>query len=204
MRSTDYNDYTIKNGKFIGSFEAMYQNCPDPWHQDSVLPKNKELALTLLTHYRFSRVLDVGCGTGKFTTQIQKATEAQVAGLDTSPTAISKAIARYPQVKFSVATVPPLPYADRSFDLVIASELLWYILPSLAIFFAEVQRVLVADGYFMILQQFYQPGQQKYGAEVMQNLDEMLRLLPFEVEWTVEVSRFINYETITMCRVLQP
>ena len=28
-----YQDYVIKDGKFIGKFEEMYQKFDDPWHQ---------------------------------------------------------------------------------------------------------------------------------------------------------------------------
>ena len=28
-----YQDYVIKDGKFIGKFEEMYQKFEDPWHQ---------------------------------------------------------------------------------------------------------------------------------------------------------------------------
>ena len=28
-----YQDYVIKNGKFVGEFEKMYQNHEDPWNQ---------------------------------------------------------------------------------------------------------------------------------------------------------------------------
>ena len=28
-----YQDYVIKDGKFIGDFEGMYRNFDDPWHQ---------------------------------------------------------------------------------------------------------------------------------------------------------------------------
>ena len=28
-----YQDFVIKDGKFIGEFEKMYQNFDDPWNQ---------------------------------------------------------------------------------------------------------------------------------------------------------------------------
>ena len=27
-----YQDYVIKDGQFVGRFEDMYRDCPDPWH----------------------------------------------------------------------------------------------------------------------------------------------------------------------------
>lgn len=37
-----YQDYVIKDGKFVGEFEKMYQDCDNPWHQ---LKKRKILIL---------------------------------------------------------------------------------------------------------------------------------------------------------------
>ena len=41
MSSNDYHKYVIKDGKFIGDFETMHQNCEDPWFQDSKLLRSK-------------------------------------------------------------------------------------------------------------------------------------------------------------------
>ena len=41
-KTNRYQDYVIKDGKFIGDFEKMYQNCSDPWEQSNakfLLPK---------------------------------------------------------------------------------------------------------------------------------------------------------------------
>lgn len=45
MSSKDYHDYMIKDGKFIGKFEERYQNCEDPWNQDTVQPFSDDIAL---------------------------------------------------------------------------------------------------------------------------------------------------------------
>ncbi|MCB0782118.1 MAG: hypothetical protein KDC03_21740, partial [Flavobacteriales bacterium] len=33
--ASDYHDYVIRDGQFIGAFEEMYRNVADPWHQSS-------------------------------------------------------------------------------------------------------------------------------------------------------------------------
>ena len=33
-KSLDFHDYVIKDGKFIGRFEEMYQNFKFPWNQN--------------------------------------------------------------------------------------------------------------------------------------------------------------------------
>ena len=36
IKSDDYRDYVIKDGRLIGEFEQMYKNSRDiPWHQDT-------------------------------------------------------------------------------------------------------------------------------------------------------------------------
>ena len=34
--TTDYHDYFIKDGRFIGRFEEMYRDVDDPWHIDAL------------------------------------------------------------------------------------------------------------------------------------------------------------------------
>ena len=34
LKSKDYHDYFIKDGRFIGRFDEMYKNVDDPWHID--------------------------------------------------------------------------------------------------------------------------------------------------------------------------
>ena len=185
----DYHDYVIKNGKFIGAFEEMYRNCQDPWHQDSVQSIAEDIALLLLSKYPYQRILDVGCGKGRFTNRIRQTTEAVVIGLDISPTAIEIASSRYPGIEFLSANVPPLSFPNESFDLVVSAELLWYVLPSLQMLFAEIKRVLRPSGHYLILQQFYKPEEQKYGKDIMQSPEDLIKMLPFTLFHYIEVDR---------------
>ena len=58
-----YQDYVIKDGVFIGKFEEMYRDVPDPWgcvEKAGALPNR--LLLSLLSEYSpCVRMLDVGC-----------------------------------------------------------------------------------------------------------------------------------------------
>lgn len=66
-----------------------------------------------------ARVLDVGCGTGMSTSSLR----GRVVGLDASERMLRLARRRLPQTSFVRAVVPPLPFADGSFDRVHASHL---------------------------------------------------------------------------------
>ena len=78
IKSNDYRDYVIKDDKFIGAFEEMYRDCPDPWHQDELPPLAEDIALLLLSKRRYQRVLDIGCGKGRFTSRVKATTGASV------------------------------------------------------------------------------------------------------------------------------
>jgi ubiquinone/menaquinone biosynthesis C-methylase UbiE len=61
-----------------------------------------------------ARVLDVACGTG----QSAAALRGRVVGLDASGRMLHVARDRLPRAAFVRAAVPPIPFADRSFDRV--------------------------------------------------------------------------------------
>lgn len=196
----DYHAYVIQGDRFVGDFEGMYRDCADPWQQDAIEPVSEEAALSLLRRPLPRRVLDLGCGKGRFTQKLKQATGAAVTAIDVSPTAVHIASSRYPGIRFMAADVPPLDFPDGSFDLVVAAELLWYVLPKLKELFSEVRRVLEPSGRFLVLQTFYQPEQQKYGREVMSGPADLVGLLPFEVAHQVECDRFTNYKWVALCR----
>lgn len=73
IRSSDYHDYVIKDGKFIGEFEQMYQHVADPWRcvEEADAFKN-QLLLGAVRHVEgdVKRALDIGCGLGALTTRL--------------------------------------------------------------------------------------------------------------------------------------
>ena len=66
---------------------------------------------------RGTRVLDCGCGAGRFTRMAADA-GAFVAGIDAAQPLVDIATARTPQGDFRVGDLEVLPWADRSFDVV--------------------------------------------------------------------------------------
>jgi SAM-dependent methyltransferase len=92
------------------------------------------------------RVLDAGCGSGSHATELV-ARGARVTGLDTSAGLLEIAAERLgPRVALHRADLAdPLPFADASFDVVLASLVMHYLqdwVPTLA----EFRRVLVPGG----------------------------------------------------------
>lgn len=70
------------------------------------------------------QLLDIGCGEGYYTDQVQKTLQtkdkdAVTFGLDISKIAIRYASKRYPDCQFSVASSHRLPFSDQSLDVVL-------------------------------------------------------------------------------------
>ena len=117
----DYNDIIVLNR--AQKSEAYYeQNAL--WGgelRESELMRIKDIIAMIPTEV--STILDVGCGDGRITNRLVDS--YQVVGLDISRTALQHVRART-----VLGTVENLPFADRSFDLVLAAELLEHLPPS--------------------------------------------------------------------------
>ncbi len=92
-------------------------------------------------------VLDLGCGLGEFTAALSEH-GAIVTGCDVAQEALRRARARAPTVEF-VLTGEELPFADESFDVVWAGEVLEHVQDGLGLL-AEVRRVLRPGGRLLL------------------------------------------------------
>ena len=205
----DYHDYVIKDGKFIGRFEEMYQNVADPWHHGQAKQPQYDLMLYLLRRFavcsRGSTVFDIGCSQGPFTARLARALPGvEIQAVDIAPTAIQKAKDKYGAlgINFAVMDIQTEYYKiEKKFDLIIMSQLMWYILPK---FGAVVQQLLThnltAAGYLLISQVFYSKDKQKYGKEIVSSPEEMLQLVGWPPVALLELDRFTNHNVIALFR----
>jgi SAM-dependent methyltransferase len=92
------------------------------------------------------RVLEVGCGWGELAEWIARETGAEVVAVDLSPRMVELALER--GIDASVADVQALPFADGTFDLVVAAWMLYHV-PDLDRGLAEIARVLRPGGTFV-------------------------------------------------------
>jgi SAM-dependent methyltransferase len=92
-------------------------------------------------------VLDAGCGAGRTAAWLVEQ-GAEVVGVDASPEMLRLAREHVPSASFSIADLAePLPFADGSFDVAVASLVMHYLrdwVPTLR----ELRRVLRPDGVF--------------------------------------------------------
>ena len=202
----NYQDYVIKDGQFIGAFEAMYQDCDDPWRQTALDSPAYDVMLAWVEECRprpsgWRRILDVGCGLGRFTAALAERTGCPVIGLDISPTAVHKAAEQRPKgaAAFVAADAAALPFHAGAFDGVMISELMWYVLPSVERVLTEVAAALRSPGALWVLQHFYPPGVQQYGKDVMQDPEDCLGLIRragFSVKRFADMDRETNHKLV--------
>jgi len=93
------------------------------------------------------RVLDLGCGSGRYT-KILLNMGVKVVGIDPSKELISIATNEIPNVDFKIGSAENIPFSDSRFDFVFAGMVIQYFSnPQKA--FKEVSRVLRPGGRFV-------------------------------------------------------
>ena len=83
-----------------------------------------------------------------------------------------KARAKYPKFEFFTCDVGFFDNKYQSkFDVIILSQMLWYVLDDLTNVFENLSKYLREDGHLVITQAFFK-GQQKYGREIMTDMTD--------------------------------
>jgi ubiquinone/menaquinone biosynthesis C-methylase UbiE len=97
------------------------------------------------------RILDLGCGTGIVARVLRERLggAARITGVDASAPMIAKAQQIAPEIEWREGNAMALPFADRSFDLVLCQQMLQFV-PDRAAALREVRRVLVPGGRLLV------------------------------------------------------
>jgi len=173
-----YQDYVIKDGKFVGKFEEMYQKFSDPWN----LLKNNKLDYNLnykiinnycnqLKQKKKLITLEIGCGFPQISNQLLK-NGFKVYGTDISETVIRKSKKKYPKLKNNLFVSNFLNftlYEKLNPDIIILSDITWYILPELKKFIKWYKN-LKKETYLIHSLAVYGKNKQKYGKEYFYDL----------------------------------
>lgn len=210
----DYNKYVIQNGRHIGEYESMWQNCPDPWHIEELgVRLDMSAALLLLGRVPVvESVLDGGSGSGLFTLEAarrlkERSSSFSLVVSDISPTALAKAKIRLQEADLGLNLqfqpfdlrrlgAPECPWPDNGFDLVILAQVLWGVADNLEGLFPALSRKLAPGGHLLMSQHFFQPGIQRYAADKVtcpERLVELSAEAGFELQHTLETDRLSNH-----------
>ncbi len=107
-------------------YQAEHAEGFDSWHERDLRPLRKTLSQIILSGYNFSRILDLGCGKGTFTHLLKKQNN-YVLAIDSSPTAIQRAQASFPDIDFRVMDIRDLSPLGDTFDLAVVMGTFAYV-----------------------------------------------------------------------------
>ncbi len=100
-----------------------------------------------LTENKKIKILDVGCGTGYLTKQLEQFGE--VVGVDSSPKALRYATKR--GINVTKASIQKLPFKNSSFDLIVSIDVLYHkSIKNDYQALKEIYRILKPNGLFLI------------------------------------------------------
>jgi len=170
-----YQDYVIKDGKFVGEFEEMYRDYNDPWRQsvEEEWTSEKSVALEFIQKLGVRRVIELGCGLGHFTKRI-KGLGVDVQGIDISKSAIQKAKSTYPDCAFVAGDILDYSiYQDFQPEIIVMAEITWYVLDKLDEFI-DFLKTHLPNTYLIHLLTTYPEGVQEYGKGKFTNLQQIL------------------------------
>lgn len=132
-------------------FDAMYRERIDPWNfRGSVYERDKYRAtIDALPRPRYRRALEIGCSIGELARVLRECAD-EVLGLDVSPIAVEEARRVHgamPELHFAVGEVPGA-WPEGTWDLVVLSEMLYFLMPGEIDVLAEhVARSLEPGGH---------------------------------------------------------
>lgn len=127
------------------------------------------------------KVLDVGCGNGRFY-PILKDRQIQYTGVDNSEGLLTEAKKLHPEAHFVLGDATALPFKDRSFDIAYSFAAIHHI-PSRALrnkFVSEIARVL-HSGNTLIITTWYLWSPERTSQFLRSGIKSMLLLSPLDI-----------------------
>jgi trans-aconitate methyltransferase len=201
-KAKSYHDLVIKDGKFIGEFEKLYNEFDDPWGQSTQPnPYARQAGIINIKRYGMKSVLECGCGLGYYAEDIYRQTGIIPKSVDSAASAIERAKKLFPHLDFEQGDITKNLPDYKGVDCIFFAEIMWYVLPNLQDLF-EIMRTHFAGKYFMVVQVFYK-GTQKYGTEYFTSQKELIDYVPFELVSQVEAttSEETTIETCTLFKI---
>lgn len=118
----------------------------DNWVEDYIKSTNhshRRMIMDALKKIKFGSLLELGCNAGPNLINVsEKYPEVRLAGIDINEDAIKRASLALPKANFWVSNIETIPFADKTFDVVLADAVLMYSDPtSIGKVLLEINRV---------------------------------------------------------------
>lgn len=151
----------------LSDFEARYQADPDPWAYDTSPYERDKYAATLdaCGRRRFASALELGASIGAFTGMLAPRCD-RLTTLDGAPTAVHLARERLADsasvqgIDIRLGVIPA-DIPDGPFDLVVASEILYYLDAAELLATFERLRAVTVPGARVVAVHWRQPGPER-------------------------------------------
>ncbi len=180
----------------------MYTEINDPWTQSNQPNKYSRMAgIIHIKNFNIKSILECGCGLGYYDDWIQREIRITPKSIDISSVAIEKARKLFPNLDFETVDISNELSRFNNYDCVLFSEIIWYILPN----FRDIFNILEKDfkGKYLLVNQVFYKGTQKYGNEYFTNLEEFINYVPFtllgQCEAITSNDSTIETSTIVKC-----
>jgi len=118
------------------------------WHQSRL-----RISAEMLSTQPDMRVLEVGCGSGVFASQVATASQARVVGVDANVRAVEFARSQFvhPNLRFEVGSLSDLSFADQSFERIALLEVIEHIYQYQALELLQALRSLLTPGGRLVI-----------------------------------------------------
>jgi SAM-dependent methyltransferase len=116
--------------------------------------------------------------------------KCNIDAIDISKTAIQVAQNRYDNINFIADDFLRTNQIKMNYDLIIVSQILWYVLENLDSFFQKMKNVASDKAKIIFIQTYYHPDKQEYGNNVMTKVDDIIDILPFQLENIIDVKNY--------------
>lgn len=211
----DHDDLWEANARW---WQEGFTDGADPEYVEQIMP----LAADLLDGYE--SVLDLGCGEGQVARQTSAGGAGRVIGVDPTHNQVVEAARRGGGPRYGIADAAALPFADESFDAVVACLVFEHI-ETVDDAISEVARVLRPNGrfaFFLNHPLLQTPGSGWIDDQIIDPPEQYWRIGPYLIEdRTVEevskgvfipfihrpLSRYVNALSeagLTLVRMLEP